>query len=290
MREFVITADSNSDLPASFIQEHNMTIVPQYYAFGDTVYGDELNMTPDEFYQKMREGELPTSMANNPEVIRARFEPLLKEGLDILHIAFSSALSGSYNNVMMVVRELLEEYPEASITVIDSLSVSLGESLLVFRAFELKEAGKSKDEIADILNEEKLYYNIQFTVDDLHHLQRGGRVSKATAIIGSMISVKPLLYVTPEGNLVPGGTVRGRKKSLNTLLQKMSETVPENVDKNRPVAIAHANCLEDAKYIEKVLKEKMGYTNIVINDVSPSIGVHAGPGAIGLLYFGNKRK
>lgn len=288
MRDYVITTDSNSDLPAELIRDHHMTIVPQYYAFGDTVYGDELNMTPTEFYAKMREGEMPTSMANNPEVIRNRFEPILKAGNDILHIGFSSALSGSYSNVVMVSKELMEEYEGSKILVLDTLNVSIGESLQVLRALDLQAAGKTLEETAAVLEEEKLFYNTQFTVSDLFHLQRGGRVSKATAIIGSIVNVKPLLSLSPEGTLLASGTVRGRKKSLSTLIKRMQETLPAEVDYTRPVGIVHADCPEDALYLEKQVRE-LGFTNVLVNDVSPSIGVHAGPGAIGVLYYGIRR-
>ena len=151
MSDYVITTDSNSDVRPEFIKEHQLTIIPQYYAFGDTVYGDELNMEPHEFYETMRKGELPKSMANNPAVIRERFEKILKEGKDILHIAFSSALSGSCNNVMMTANELLEDYPERKIMVFDSLNASLGEGVSVYRAVELWKAGKTMQEVYDIL-------------------------------------------------------------------------------------------------------------------------------------------
>ena len=213
MNDFVITTDSNSDIPSEYIEKYNLTIIPQYYAFGDEVFGDEKHLSPSEFYKKMREGALPTSMANNPAVIRQRFESLLEQGLDILHIAFSSNLSGSYNNVAVAAGELMEEYPGSRIQVIDSLTVSLGETLLLLRALDLKADGKSIDDITAVLEEEKLHGNVQFTVDDLHHLQRGGRVSKVAAVFGSMINIKPILYVNPEGTLVPLATVRGRNKS-----------------------------------------------------------------------------
>lgn len=289
MNDFVITTDSNSDIPSEYIEKYNLTIIPQYYAFGEEVYGDEKHLTPSEFYKKMREGALPTSMANNPAVIRQRFESLLKKGLDILHIAFSSNLSGSYNNVAVAARELMEEYPGTRIQVIDSLTVSLGETLLVLRALELKEKGKSIDEITAVLEEEKLHGNVHFTVDDLHHLQRGGRVSKVAAVFGSMINIKPILYVNPEGKLVPLSTVRGRKKSLTALVENMKATMEENCDKSRPIGIIHGDCIQDAEFAASQIREKLGFQNIIINDVSPSIGTHAGPGALGLCYYGKVR-
>ena len=289
MADYVITTDSNSDVLPEFIRENDLTIIPQYYSFGDTVYGDELNMPPHEFYETMRNGELPKSQANNPAVIRERFEKILKEGKDILHIAFSSALSGSCNNVVVTANELLEDYPDRKISVFDSLNASLGEGVSVYRAVELWKAGKSMDEVYDILTEERDHINVSFTVNDLNHLQRGGRVSKTTAVVGSLVNIKPILKVTAEGELKSDGTVRGRKKSLKTLVSRMEATLDlEHYGKDRMVAVLHGDCIDEAKNVADMVKE-LGFTNVIINDVSPSIGTHAGPGVVGLVHYGQKR-
>ena len=289
MADYVITTDSNSDVLPGFIKENDLTIIPQYYSFGDTVYGDELNMPPHEFYETMRNGELPKSQANNPAVIRERFEKILKEGKDILHIAFSSALSGSCNNVVVTANELLEDYPDRKIRVFDSLNASLGEGVSVYRAVELWKAGKSMDEVYDILTEERDHINVSFTVNDLNHLQRGGRVSKTTAVVGSLVNIKPILKVTAEGELKSDGTVRGRKKSLRTLVSRMEATLDlEHYGKDRMVAVLHGDCIDEAKNVADMVKE-LEFTNVIINDVSPSIGTHAGPGVVGLVHYGQKR-
>ena len=289
MADYVITTDSNSDVLPGFIKENDLTIIPQYYSFGDTVYGDELNMPPHEFYETMRNGELPKSQANNPAVIRERFEKILKEGKDILHIAFSSALSGSCNNVVVTANELLEDYPDRKIRVFDSLNASLGEGVSVYRAVELWKAGKSMDEVYDILTEERDHINVSFTVNDLNHLQRGGRVSKTTAVVGSLVNIKPILKVTAEGELKSDGTVRGRKKSLKTLVSRMEAALDlEHYGKDRMVAVLHGDCIDEAKNVADMVKE-LGFTNVIINDVSPSIGTHAGPGVVGLVHYGQKR-
>ena len=290
MADYVITTDSNSDVLPEFIKENDLTIIPQYYSFGDTVYGDELNMPPHEFYETMRKGELPKSQANNPAVIREKFEKILKEGENILHIAFSSALSGSCNNVVMTANELLEDYPDRKIMVFDSLNASLGEGVSVYRAVELWKEEKSMEEVYDILMEERDHVNVSFTVNDLYHLQRGGRVSKTTAVVGSLVNIKPILAVTSTGELKSDGTVRGRKKSLKTLVARLEESLDlDSYGKDRLVAVLHGDCIDDAKAVADMVKE-LGFTNVIINDVSPSIGTHAGPGVVGLINYGKKRK
>lgn len=290
MREYCITTDSNSDLPQEYVESLGTTIIPQYYSFGDTVYGDELHMPAAEFYERMKSGELPKSQANNPAVIEEKFRAILDKGQDIIHVAFSSALSGSYNNVCMVARELMEEYSDAKITVIDSLNVSLGESIMVIHANARKANGASYGEVVTELNNLKLHINVQFTVNDLFHLQRGGRVSKTTAVVGSALNLKPFLYVNDAGGLSSDGTARGRKKSLHTLVDRMVATLDENTDYSIPVGIVHGNCLEEAQNVADLVKEKTPFTNIIINDISPSIGSHAGPGALGIIYYGQPKQ
>lgn len=289
MPDYVITTDSNSDVLPEFVKANQLTIIPQYYAFGDTVYGDELNMEPHDFYETMRNGELPKSMANNPAVIREKFEQILKEGKNILHIAFSSALSGSCSTVIMISNELMEQYPDRRILVFDSLNASLGEGVSVYRAVELQKAGKDMEEVYDVLMEERDHVNVSFTVNDLNHLQRGGRVSKTTAVVGSLVNIKPILTVTASGELKADGTVRGRKKSLKTLVTRMEASLDLNsYGKDRMVAVIHGDCLEDARSVADMVKS-LGFTNVVINDVSPSIGTHAGPGVVGLVFYGKQK-
>ncbi len=289
MANYCITTDSNSDLPVSYAEKYQTVLIPQYYAFGDVVYGDERHMPPAEFYERMSRGELPSSMANNPAVIRERFEQLLKAGMDILHIAFSSALSGSYNNVCVTARELCEEYPERRILVVDSLNVSLAESILVIKANQKKEEGLPLEENAAFLEEYKTHLNVQFTVDDLFHLKRGGRIPAAAAVVGTALNLKPFMCIRADGTLAANGTVRGRKKAVRTLVERMKDTLTES-DPSVPVGIVHGSCPEDAKLAASYVTELTGITDIVINDISPSIGTHAGPGALGILYYGQKKQ
>jgi DegV family protein with EDD domain len=289
MKDFVITADSNCDLLESYIKEKHIGIIPHYYDLEGITYGDEINLTPKEFYDKMRTGLMPTTMASNPEVIRKTFQAYVDKGLDILHISFSSALSGGCSNVVTGANEICEENPGAKIIVLDTLNASMGEGMFIMKAVKLKEEGKSLDEVYSWLEEHKMDFCVRFTVDDLGHLHRGGRISKTTAIIGSMINIKPILYLNPEGQLVALSTARGRKKSLVTICNDMLDSTGKYKDTDDPICIAHGDSLEDAKYLEELIHEKLPNKEIILNTVSPSIGAHSGPGAIGLCFMGEKR-
>lgn len=236
----------------------------------------------------MRAEKKAATIASNPAVILETFEDYAKKGLDILHISFSSALSGGYNNVAVGGKEICEKYPEMKIVVIDTLTASLGEGLLIMKAVEMKEAGKTVDEIAAWLEAYKKDINVLFTVDDLNHLYRGGRLSKATAIVGSMINIKPILFVNEEGKLLPKGKARGRKKSLAMLVDLMEEQLGDSSDKRMMIGIVHGDCEDDAGYVKKLILERFTYPEelILIRPIGPSIGAHSGPGAVGLIFMG----
>lgn len=286
MNNFIITTDTTCDLPLEYVKENSLHVLPLYYNLNDQIYGDGVNNhTPKEFYDIMRQGTIPTTMAVNPDNARNLFEKLLKEGNDVLHIAFSSGLSGSCSVATTVARELAEEYPDNKIVAIDSLCASLGEGLLISKAVNMKKAGKSFDEIVTWLEENKLNVCHIFTVDDLNHLHRGGRVSKTTAIIGTLINVKPVLRVDDEGHLVPLTKTRGRKKSLSALVEEMEKRVAGF--ENDSVFISHGDSLADAEYVAELVKERFGIQNILINYVSPTIGAHSGPGTIALFFMGS---
>jgi DegV family protein with EDD domain len=289
MKDFVITADSNCDLLEAYIKEKHIGIIPHYYDLEGITYGDEINLTPKEFYDKMRNGLMPTTMASNPEVIRRTFQAYVDQGLDILHISFSSALSGGCSNVVTGAQEICEDNPGARIYVLDTLNVSLGEGMFIMKAVQLKEEGKTLDEIIAWLEEYKQDFCVRFIVDDLNHLHRGGRISKTTAIIGSMINIKPILYVNSEGQLIALSKERGRKKSLAAICNEMYENMGKYKDTDDPICIAHGDAFEDARYLEELVREKLPGKKVIINYVSPSIGAHSGPGAIGLCFMGEKR-
>ena len=289
MTKFIITTDSCADLPMDFIKKYNISVLPLTFSIDNKEYSGLDDYDVVDFYNKMRNGLMPTTSQVTPQTAKDVFEKYLKEGYDILHLAFSSGLSGSYNSTRIAQEELNEEYKDNKVIVIDSLCASLGEGLLVYQAVKLKEQNKSIDEIASFIEDHKLNVCHYFTVDDLNHLYRGGRVSKATAIIGTMIGVKPVLHVDNEGKLIPISKVRGRKQSLNALVKYMKESIGSYKDKNDIVFISHGDSLKDAKYVADKVKEEFGIDAFLINHVGPVIGTHSGPGTIALFFMGDKR-
>lgn len=289
MNQFIITTDTTCDLPDEYLKQHNIGLISIYYSVNGTIYGDDNTLEPKAFYAVMRSGAMPTTMAANPEVAKKTFIELLDKGYDILHIAFSSALSGSCSVAETVARELCEERPNSKIIIVDSLCASLGEGLLVHKAVQLKENGKSIDEVKDWLDKNKLNLCHMFTVDDLHHLHRGGRVSKASAIIGTLINVKPVLHVDNEGRLIPLVNVRGRKKALTNLVDQMAARLKDSSINNDIVFISHGDCDEDAMFVANLIKERFGIQQFIINYVCPTIGAHSGPGTVALFFMGNER-
>lgn len=290
MRDFVITTDSNSDLSHEYLKENNITIISHYYEIDGENYGEDNLLSDHEFYERMKKGSMPITMASNPAVIREIFTQKVTAGYDVLHISFSSALSCGCSNVTVGAAEIVEKYPESKIIVFDSLTVSLSQGIMIMKAVEMKKAGATIDEIAEWLNANVGRFKCFFTVDDLFHLHRGGRVSKTTAIVGTLINVKPILCTNPEGKLVPYGKVRGRKKSLISIVDSMIEEIKAGGPDRLPVGIPHGDCAEDAEFVADVIRkrfaeENLGTPEIVINVISPSIGAHSGPNALGLCFF-----
>lgn len=213
MRSYVISTDSSADLSEAYLKEHQITMISLSCILNGETYNSENPITPKQLYDNIREGAMPTTSQVNPEQAKAAFEPLLKEGKDILHLAFSSGLSGSCQSARIAAEELQDEYPERKIVVIDTLLAALGQGLLVYKAVQMKEQGASMDEVADWCEKNKDYIASYVTVDDLFHLYRGGRVSRSSAVLGSMVGIKPIIRVNEEGKLEVIGKVRGRKKS-----------------------------------------------------------------------------
>ena len=289
MKDFIITTDSNSDLPSSYLEQHGIEVISHYYEIDGELYGEDHILSDSEFYNRMRNGSMPVTMASNPEVIHRVFMKYVNQGKEILHISFSSELSGGCSNVTMGAREICEDHKDAKIIVFDTLNVSLGQGLMIKKAVELREQGKDIDEVSVWLEQYKMNFCVQFTVDDLHHLHRGGRVSKATAVVGTLIQVKPILYVSEEGKLISLSNIRGRKKALNAIVENMMERIGRFREGCPDIGILHGDCELDARFVEFMVREKIPSANIILNTVSPSIGAHSGPGAVGVCFMGEIR-
>ena len=289
MRDYVITTDNNSDLPESYYTEHGVGCTYLSYTMDGQHYSHENFLPVKEFYDRMRKGSMPTTAQVNPEDARALIEPYLKAGKDVLHIAFSSGLSGSYNSARIAGEELQEEYPDRKIVVIDSLAASLGQGLLVYLAQKKKEEGKTMDEVAQWVMEHRLNMVHTFTVDDLNHLYRGGRVSKTTAVVGGVLNINPVLHVDDEGKLIPVGKVRGRKKSLLALVDMMEEKLGSYKNSCDTIFISHGDCEQDAQFVVDKVKEKYPIQTVLMNHVGATIGAHSGPGTVALFFVGENR-
>ena len=258
MRSYVISTDSSADLSEAYLKEHQITMISLSCILNGKIYNSENPITPKQLYDNIREGAMPTTSQVNPEQAKAAFEPLLKEGKDILHLAFSSGLSGSCQSARIAAEELQDEYSERKIVVIDTLLAALGQGLLVYKAAQLKEQGASMDEVADWCEKNKDYIASYVTVDDLFHLYRGGRVSRSSAVLGSMVGIKPIIRVNEEGKLEVIGKVRGRKKAIQTIIKDLMERIR---DGEKTVFISHGDCLEGAEAIKQKLITCLLYTS-----------------------------
>lgn len=289
MLDYIITTDNMADLPDDYLKQHDIQFMSLTYIIDGESYNKEKELPFKEFYARMRAGSMPTTSQINPEEAKEAFKKFLKKNKNIIHIAFSSGLSGTYSSTKIAAEDLMEEDPECRITVIDSLCASLGEGLFVHQAVKRKAEGMDYDELVKWLEEHKLNVVHNFTVDDLFHLYRGGRVSKAAAVLGTMINLKPVLHVDDEGHLTMVSKVRGRKKSLITLVDSMEKQAGRWMDKNDIVFISHGDCEEDARFVADLVKERFGIDQCLISPVGPTIGAHSGPGTMTLFYMGGYR-
>lgn len=289
-KQYLITSDSTCDMPASFYEEENIPILPYTFIMNEESFLDDHleEEAYDAFFLRIKnEKLLPTTAQVNLKQASDFFEPLLKDGYDVIHLHFASALSGSYNNVCVVAQELREKYPEREITIIDTKSATLGQGLILWYAIKRKKEGMGYKEMVSYVTELSDRLCHYFTVDDLNYLHRGGRLSKASAIVGSMLQVKPMLEISKEGKVEVIGKVRGRKTSLDKLVKKFLDTyVPEE---NEIIFLCHSLSLKEAQEVAKAIEEKTGITNFFYHSVGPVIGSHTGPGAVAVFYVGRER-
>ena len=290
MREYVLMTDSCCDLTDEMAKQFDLTVLPLSVIQDGTEYVDYLDkreLDPAVFYDRLRKGSLGSTSAANVSAFHGAMEPILEQGKDILCICFSSALSTTYQSAVIAAQEMQEAYPEGTVYVVDTLCASLGQGLLAYLCARQKQAGKSLEELRDYAEATKGSICHWFTVDDLNHLKRGGRISAATALFGSMLSIKPVLHVDDGGHLVAVSKSRGRRASLTALVDRMEQTAIEPA--KQTVFISHGDCLEDAQFVAGEIRRRMGVEDIRINYIGPVIGNHAGPGTVALFFVGTKR-
>ena len=250
-------------------------------------YPDNREMSPKDFYNKEREGVMATTNAVNVGEASDAIESVLKQGRDVLVLAFSSGLSTTCNSFQIAAGDLAEQYPDRKVYVVDTLCASLGQGMFVYQAAKLRQAGKSMEEVRDWAEQNKLRQCHWFTVNDLFFLKKGGRVSAATAVVGTMLQIKPVMHVDNEGHLIKVDTARGRKASLNALVDKVGE-LAEN-PAAQTMFISNSDCAEEAQYVADQIKAKYGTEEIIINSIGPVIGAHTGPGCVALFFMGKHR-
>ena len=286
---YVFMTDSDSDLPYDLKVQYDIPVVEMPYTLEGKEYFDDLgqSMDPKTFYDKMRAGVMPSTSALNETVYREYFEPILASGKDLLFVAFSSQLSGTIQSVYATREALLREYPRRKFIVVDTLSISCAQAILVLKAHEMYRAGQSIEAVAQWLEDNKLRAHAWFTVDDLKYLKRGGRVSATAAAIGTLIDLKPVLIESLEGKLVPFAKVRGRKKAMSYIVERAVEFLE---DPNESLAIIlEADAMEDAEKLKTMVLAKIPELNIRIQSIGPVIGAHAGPGTLGFCFMGKRR-
>ncbi|WP_026394262.1 DegV family protein [Acetobacterium malicum] len=288
--KFQIVTDSSANLPDELIEKYDLHILSLLYYIGENEYesyvkGKQTDLT--EIYARMRNKEVFTTSCMSIGTCRSIFENILQQDKDLLYIGFSSALSATYQTSCQALEELRLEYPNRKILSVDTLAATLGEGLLVTYAAKFRKEGKTIEVVYDWLMENRLHLCHWFTVDDLFFLLRGGRVSASSALLGTILNIKPIIHVNDTGHLIPVGKVRGKKNSLRALLKRMEETAIE--PENQTIYITHGDCLEDATYLADKIREKFGTKNILIHLLEPVIGSHCGPGTVTLFYLGTKR-
>lgn len=288
MRDFVIMTDSCCDLTDYMAGALELEVLPLTVHMAGKDYPNYLDghaLSREAFYHMLRSGMLGTTSAVNVGQFEDAMTGILEQGKDIVCVCFSGALSTTYQSAVIAAGDLISQYPDSRIYVIDSLCASMGQGLLLYLAAREKQAGKSADQVAEFVENTKGRICHWFTVDDLHYLKMGGRVSAATALVGTMLSVKPVLHMDEGGKLIPVSKCRGRKASLQMLL----DTLDGNFQRDCPVFIAHADCETEARLLAEDLRNRYQIKTIFTNYVGPVIASHTGPNAIGLFFLGKKR-
>ncbi len=285
-RNYVLITDDSCDLPPEYYVEHDVPLLYVKYIFDGKAYrGTEMSYR--EFYDRLREGQMPTTSQVSVSEAYELMESILQQGKDVLYFAFSSGLSGTCESGMVAARDLSEKYPERKIRVVDSLCASLGQGLMLHKLVKMRDAGKSMDELADWAEANKLNMAHMVTVEDLMHLHRGGRISKASAVVGGMLGIKPMIHMNNEGKLINIGKVRGRKASLEAIVERMAELVGNTP--NDEFFICHSDAYDEAEYVAKLASKRFGIKDYLVHYIGPVIGTHTGPGTISLFMMAEHR-
>ncbi len=290
MRDYVIITDSCCDLSEQLANDAGLYVIPMVMTISGKEYKnylDEREISSKAFYDRLRAGETASTSALNMDTFLSVFGEFLEQGKDILYLAFSSGLSGTYHVSTLAAEELAQKYPESRIFCCDTLCASMGEGLLVYLAGKKKQSGASIEEVRDFVEQNKLNLCHWFTVDDLNHLKRGGRVSATTAFVGSLLNIKPVLHVDDEGHLINIGKARGRRAAVSSLFEHMKETAVNPSEQT--VFISHGDCEEDALALKEMIEKEFSPKEIQINPIGPVIGAHSGPGTLALFFLGSKR-
>lgn len=285
--DFQIITDSCCDFPTPMYGQLGLTFVPLTVEFRGNTFDDKNDDTLKDMYQGLRAGEVAKTSAVNPSRWSQAMEKALAAGKDVLVLAFSSGLSTTYQSAVIAAEELKDAYPDRKIQVIDTLCASMGQGLLVWYACKKRDEGLSLDEVTQWVLDNRPHLCHWFTVDDLMYLKRGGRISAATALVGTMLQIKPLLHVDDEGHLINMTKTRGRKAAIDAMVKKAQE-LGAGYD-NSTMFISHGDCLSDAEYLSRQLKEKCGVKDVVISYVGAVIGSHSGPGTLALFFLGSHR-
>ena len=290
MRDYIIMTDSCCDLTDHMAKELELTVVPLTVHIDGQDYPNLLDgsaISFEDFYSKIRAGKLATTSAANVGQFQDAMRPVLESGRDIVCIGFSSALSTTYQSACIAAEDMRQEFPDARIYVVDSLSASLGQGLLLYLTVQKKREGLTAEELVQWVEDNKLHIDHWFTVDDLNYLKMGGRVSATTAFLGTMLSIKPVMHTSDEGKLIPMSKARGRKASLQALIDKVAELGIEPSEQT--MFICHADCEAEAQAVAEELKARYGVKEVYINYIGPVIGSHTGPNTMGLFFYGTKR-
>lgn len=288
MTSFEIFTDSSCDLPQDIIEQYNLHVMQLEVLIDDEPPVLNRDVDIKEFYEKLRNGANAKTAAVTPGFFEEHMRKCLEDGKDILYVGFSSGLSTTYNNGVMIIEELKEKFPERKLLYVDTLCASAGQGLLVYHAALLREAGVGMEEVLDEIESKKQQIHHQVTVNDLFFLKRGGRIDAATAIAGSMLKIKPIINVNKKGQLDTIGKIRGRKSAIKDLFARMKSN--ENLAELGYVFISHGDCLDDAIFLADMIKSELNPKDVIIGDVGPVIGAHAGPGVIALCYLGKTTK